>query len=195
MFKREYIGVSITEFLSDLVDITGNHTEAEALLDEVIDAYQIEYYEEQQVLHGEKTREQVDKEREKRRSSRNHTNRLRRNMIAAGRAQPLNTSPHHIVACDDSRAIRARALLTQVGIGIDDEANGVFLPMYKIHTPHPDMPNAYAHLPVHTDIYYLNITAALTVESNNPEGIEDVLRDIAEQLTDGTFPLHEKAEV
>jgi hypothetical protein len=91
--------------------------------------------------------------------------------------------------------MRARALLDQVGIDIDDEVNGVFLPMYKRHTPHPDLPEAYAHLPVHTDIYYLNITDALMSEQNDREGTEDVLRDIARQLTDGTFPLRQRTEI
>jgi hypothetical protein len=34
----------------------------------------------------------------------------------------------------------------------------------------------------------------LDEERGNKEGVEDVLRDIAKELTDGAFPIHESME-
>ena len=192
--EKEYIGVTTTELLDDLIDITGSHTEAELLLDDVISAYEIEYLEELKVIRGEKTREQFEAEREKRRLGRIHSNRLRDNMIAAGRFQAPNTSTHHIVAWDDERAIRARQILEQVGIHVDDEVNGVYLPMYKKNTPHRDMPNAYAHAGIHTRIYYINITTLLKEVEGNKNEIEATLRTIGESLSKGTFPINTEIE-
>lgn len=192
MPKRRYVEVTVSELLSDLNRITDDRTVAKGLLDEVIETYQTEVQEKLAVKAGKKTQEQVDTDRIKRRGSRYHTNKLRKNMIAAGKTRFKNSSPHHIVAWNDYRAEEARNILAQVGIGIDDAVNGVFLPMYRKHTPHPDMPDAHAHLTVHTDIYYLNIEELLREEQGDKEGIKAVLKDIAEELTDGTFPLHEK---
>ena len=193
MYKeKEYIGGTTTELLDDLIDITDSHTEAELLLDDVISAYEIEYLEELKVIRGEKTREQLEQERENRRLGRIHSNRLRDNMIAAGRFQPSDTSVHHIVAWGDKNAEGARFILEQVGIHVDDEVNGVYLPMYKKHKPHLNMPNAYAHSETHTVAYYLNITTLLEQGEGNKSETEAILRRIGENLSKGMFPLKKK---
>ncbi|MBQ1782598.1 MAG: AHH domain-containing protein [Gammaproteobacteria bacterium] len=191
--ETKYIEVDPNELRHNLTALTGDATRASALLRDVVHAYETEAAEEILVRKGIKTREQVDNERRARIIGRSHSVRLRENMIAAGRKGPPNAAAHHVVAWDDKRANEARAILKQVGIDIDDEANGVFLPRWRRHTPHPTMPNAYAHLPVHTNVYFLNVTTMLREEFNaegSQEDLKDVLRDIAKRLTNGTFPLH-----
>lgn len=190
--QTEYIEVDPIELHKNLTALTGDSTRASALLRDVVHAYETEAAEEILVRKGIKTREQVDNERRARIQGRSHAVRLRENMIAAGRKAPPNTSAHHIVAWDDKRANEARAILKQVGIDINDEANGVFLPRWRKHTPHPSMPDAYAHLPVHTNVYFLNVTNMLREEfdaEGSKDDIKDVLRDIAKRLTNGAFPI------
>lgn len=196
MHEYEYIGVSISEVLEGLTEITGSHTESECLLDEIIEEWEIEYADALKVKKGEKTPEQVAKEREYRRLSQQHSNRLRRNMEAKGRFRPPNSSTHHIVPWNDSdeNAEIARTLLEQVGIHFDDEVNGVYLPRDRNYVPHPDMPNAYAHSIVHKRIYYFNIATLLIQEEGDRKGVEAVLRDIALELEKGTFPLNKRIE-
>ena len=64
----------------------------------------------------------------------------------------------------------------------------------KIH-PHPQMPNAYAHSEVHTNIYYLNVEDSLAMEKGDKIGIQETLKDIADELTEGEFPLHTRIGV
>jgi hypothetical protein len=194
MTEYKYIGVSISEVLEGLIDITGSHTESEYLIDEIVREYELEYADALKIKKGEKTPEQVAKEREYRRLSQKHSIKLRRNMEAAGRFGPVNTDAHHIVAWWDEGAEIALTILEQVGIHVDDEVNGVYLPSNSKYVPHPDMPNAYAHSKVHTDIYYLNITELLAQERGNKKGVESVLRQIGKELTEGVFPLHELDE-
>lgn len=194
MVEYRYYGVSISEALEGLLEITGSQTESEYLLDEIVREWEIEYADALMVKKGEKTPEQVAKDREYRRLSRKHSARLRRNMEAAGRFRPNNASTHHIVpwGSQDKNAKIARRLLVQVGINFDDEVNGVYLPRDSNYVPHSGMPNAYAHSTVHTEVYYLNIATLLAEEDGDRKGIEDVLRDIGEQLEDGTFPLKDE---
>lgn len=196
MTEYKYIGVSISEVLEGLIDITGSHTESEYLIDEIVREYELEYADALKIKKGEKTPEQVAKEREYRRLSQKHSIKLRRNMEAAGRFGPVNTDAHHIVPWNagDDNAKMARRILEQVGIQVDDEVNGVYLPRNSKYVPHPKMPNAYAHPIIHKRIYYLNIAALLDKEKGSKEGVESVLRDIAKELTDGTFPLNELIE-
>lgn len=131
-----------------------------------------------------------------------HRKQIRKNVEAAlrqdGLAMPVNIDVHHLVACLDIRAERARAILRQYGIDIDSIINAVCLPKNLKYVPHPDMPNAYAHTPVHTSIYYVNITFLLVGLVKNPETTQEkiiaLLRDIAKQLTEGTFPLHARLD-
>ncbi len=192
MTARKYVEVSITELLDDLNQLTDDRLLSKSLLDEVVETYETEARERILVKDGIKTPEQFEKEKKGRNESRYHTRKLLKNMLAAGRVKPKNTSPHHIVAWNEPRAMRARAILSQVGIDVDDEVNGVFLPMYRKHLPHSDLPNAYAHLPVHTDMYYINITDLLRSETGDKEGVKAVLKDIAEELSEGTFPIHQR---
>jgi|GEM_PF-5444294 len=133
---------------------------------------------------------QILLERMKAREGRKHYKTLSRNLGA----RPANTAAHHIVSWYDEAAGASRQILRRFGIDIDSSANGVYLPRFKRHLPHPDMPDAYSHSEIHTKDYYLNITQMLTDESSLPnttkEDIEEVLRDIANELQNGSFALH-----
>lgn len=203
MYKEQYIGVSITEYLEDLKYITNDHTEAEYLCDETLDAFQIDYEEYQKFVRGEITKEKYEKERAKRNEGRRHSYRLRKAMLDQVEKKPFNTSTHHIVSWDDNRAKRVRVILENVGIDIDDAINGVFLPMYVKHTSHPNMPDAYAHSKIHTEKYYLNIEVLLVNaymenigdKDGQRKAVENELLLVAEKLLKGEFPLHERINV
>lgn len=67
-------------------------------------------------------------------------------------------------------------------IGINDAINGVFLPYGKdIAT------KAINHYYIHTDKYYRAVNTALEGKVTIEE-VEKALRDIANQLLNGTFP-------
>lgn len=142
-----------------------------------------------------KTEAQILFERMKAREGRKHYKKLRQNLGA----KPANTAGHHIVSWYDEGAKAARQILRRFGIDIDSEENGVYLPRFKKHIPHPKMPEAYAHSEVHTEKYYLNITILLEAEANIPgatkEDIAAVLSEISEELKRGAFPLHERVSV
>uniref|UniRef100_UPI0009DC16A9 RHS repeat-associated core domain-containing protein n=1 Tax=Chitinilyticum litopenaei TaxID=1121276 RepID=UPI0009DC16A9 len=53
---------------------------------------------------------------------------LGQNMEKAGIPRPKNTTPHHIAGDTGQAAQPGLAILKKHGIGVDDAANGVFLP-------------------------------------------------------------------
>ncbi|GAA5445403.1 hypothetical protein Misp06_03606 [Microbulbifer sp. NBRC 101763] len=118
---------------------------------------------------------------------------LRENMVNAKRPLPDNTDAHHIVPAKENRAWAkdyaqaARAILRRWGIPINHEANGVALPT-KSTVPVKSLPNAYPHKKVHTKVYYLNIVDQLS-EAHDRETCIDTLREIGEDLEDGTYPI------
>jgi len=71
-------------------------------------------------------------------------------------ARPAGTAAHHIVAWDDPRAAVARSVLQRFGIGIDDAANGAFLPR-NLRIPG----TGTAHSIIHTDAYYKRVAQLL----------------------------------
>ncbi|MBQ1784208.1 MAG: AHH domain-containing protein [Gammaproteobacteria bacterium] len=118
---------------------------------------------------------------------------LARNMAKVGRLKPgSDVEAHHVVAkkvpndwCDASRDI-----LRAVGLDLDHEANGVWLPSYKRHVPHPLYPFAYAHRPVHHKEYFFNVQAWLTdtiADGLDRQAVTTTLRAIGERLQTGTF--------
>lgn len=119
---------------------------------------------------------------------------LAENMQSTGRGErPGSTAAHHIVSWNDQRASKARLRLAAFGIDIDNEVNGVYLPLHKAHIPMKSLPNAYAHSTVHTEKYYLNVEFLIeesVLEGLGHRGIVDTLRDIADDMQDGQFPLH-----
>jgi hypothetical protein len=112
--------------------------------------------------------------------------RLSRHLKATGIKRPPNVAAHAIVSGDKPEAKAARKILAKWKIRIDDPDNGVFLPRDVRFIPHPDLPDAANHAKVHTDEYYVNITAMLE-QTTSARGCRDVLRLIAKELKDGTL--------
>lgn len=84
---------------------------------------------------------------------------LGNNLIKAGFIRQAGDQAHHIVAGSAKMAAPAQAVLRNVGIEIDEAANGVFLPKAASGT-------ASAHNGDHTNAYYDAINAALAKFAN-----------------------------
>jgi len=107
--------------------------------------------------------------------------------------KPKHTAGHHIVALADRRAEQALRILLKWGVDFNDEANAVYLPQFKKHVPHKSMPDAIAHSQTHTEVYHQNVVSLL-VDIDKISGVirDDILktlREIGEDLQDGTFPI------
>lgn len=106
---------------------------------------------------------------------------LRRNLVAEGDKEPVyKHAAHHIVAGNSKKAEDARAILKKYGIGINDAVNGVFLPTEK------GVSNAAYHPSLHTNEYYDKVYDNLR-EARSREEVEFILKDIKQQLLEGTF--------
>lgn len=106
---------------------------------------------------------------------------LRESLVAAGKQVPdYDNAAHHIVAGTSQNAVEARKVLENCGIDINDAANGVFLPTVK------DVTDAAYHPSLHTDAYYRKVSEMLKGVTQKEDAL-DILADIADQLTNGTF--------
>ncbi len=102
--------------------------------------------------------------------------RLRASLSAVGQIARIGDEAHHIVAAGARGAEQARDLLAAFGIGIDDAANGVFLPN-KVHRK------------IHTAEYYKSVTERLSQATNKDEAMEilsKIRRELEEQATKAT---------
>jgi hypothetical protein len=79
-----------------------------------------------------------------------------------------------ITRCNKTYAIEAREILKKFGIGINDAANGVFLPGAK-------------HASTHTGNYFKAVTNALKGATTKSQA-EQILRSIGQGLQNGAFP-------
>ncbi|SBS26216.1 hypothetical protein MSP8886_00536 [Marinomonas spartinae] len=192
--QREYQEVSIQDLEEDILSVTGDAVHAKS----TAQAYAIYY--KNVVTSSIKYRkgyisdsELVYSRNVQWEHMRAHSKKLAENMRKAGRGdKPEGTAAHHIVSWNDIRASKARLRLAAFGIDIDHEANGVYLPLHKAHIPMKSMPRAYAHSTIHTEKYYLNVEFLIDEaiqEGLGHRGILDTLRDIANGLQKGTFPI------
>lgn len=110
--------------------------------------------------------------------------RLGANLVRAGIAQPAETAAHHIVAGGAARSAPARAVLQRFGIGIDEAANGVFLPQ-NLKSLNPA--GAAVHSTVHTDRYYAAVNQLLGRATSRQQVIQS-LAYIRQRLLSGGFP-------
>lgn len=119
----------------------------------------------------------------------NHRRTLARNLDAqSGLPRPEHACAHHIVAGQDKRAKDSRDVIFKWGVGINDADNGVYLPRFK-NVPVPSMPDAPIHGPIHTDRYHGAVALRLIFEEpQEAEACRGILRDIKEELIDGSFP-------
>ena len=103
-------------------------------------------------------------------------------MEKAGRNKPTdyNVAAHHIVAGNSKYAVEARKILEKFKIGINHEANGVFLPTTKGVT------NSTYHPSMHDTDYYRKVDSLLSKAMSRDDAIA-ILRGIAEELKNGTF--------
>lgn len=95
---------------------------------------------------------------------------------------------HHIVPFNEDRGFAqpyakdSRKILSDVGIGLNDSENGVYLPHLKNTT------NESYHPEIHTKIYYEEVYNRLLPLSGDKDKIENELSDIALELKNKTFP-------
>lgn len=106
------------------------------------------------------------------------------NLINSGITRAANTAAHHIVAggSQNVNAQLSRQILKRAQIGIDDAANGVFLPQNLNFV----QPPAATHSILHTNRYYLNVYSRLSNVPTSQVGNELLL--IRNELLQGIFP-------
>ncbi|HEX5749058.1 MAG TPA: SpvB/TcaC N-terminal domain-containing protein [Archangium sp.] len=100
---------------------------------------------------------------------------------AAGIVRPTQSAAHHIVAGSASSAAPARAVLQRFGIGINDAANGVFLPANRASA---NAAGAAVHSTVHTQAYYDAVNGMLSQATTREQALE-VLSAIRQALLTG----------
>ncbi len=113
------------------------------------------------------------------------TRNLARNMEKAGITRPANTTAHHIVPVTLKKlpgAEEARAILVKFGIGLENAANGVYLP-----TSFDDAVKAANHGSVHTKKYYEELLKRLDT-TKSKEDVLIILDAIRKELLTGKFP-------
>lgn len=102
-------------------------------------------------------------------------------LLEAGKKPLDGEVPHHTVAHSDIRAERAREILRDFDMKLDEAPNGVFLP----GTPKaPNPMNKAVHSKVHTNEYYKVLTERLGDAKSKEEAIK-ILEGIAKQLEHG----------
>ena len=99
----------------------------------------------------------------------------------SGFVREIGDAAHHIVAGGAQAASEARTILQNFGVGINDAANGVFLPATKALAQAGD---AVAHAAVHTNEYYNSVTTALQ-QATSRQDVIDILSRIRGSLLNG----------
>lgn len=109
---------------------------------------------------------------------------LGQNLVNSGTARPAKTAAHHIVAggSNNADAVSARQKLVNVGLGINEAANGVFLPCRAGSTA----PGAW-HPSLHTNTYFANVWARIQ-NATTKQQVIDLIAGIRQQLLNNTFP-------
>jgi cyanophycinase-like exopeptidase len=106
---------------------------------------------------------------------------LGRSLEAAGHTRPPGSAAHHIVAGGADDAEPARRVLANFGIGINDAANGVFLPASKNS---PNVMGAAVHASLHTKRYYKAVNKLLSTAKTR-ERVLAILAGIRQKLLAG----------
>lgn len=106
---------------------------------------------------------------------------LGRALVAAGHVRPPGSSAHHIVAGSAQRAGQARTILQRFGIGINDAANGVFLPATRASV---NPTGAAVHSTLHTNHYYQAVNQILGAATTRAD-VEAALNVIRQALRSG----------
>lgn len=106
---------------------------------------------------------------------------LSKALEAAGHSRPVGTAAHHIVAVHAKSAAEARKILRRFGIGINDAANGVFLPRSRLAV---NPGGSTVHSSVHTKNYYAFVNRSLKSVRSRAE-VEGKLKQIRQMLLNG----------
>ncbi len=186
--EPEIVYLDEKELLEGLLQITqGNLGAAHSLLGQVFDVTQEMLQPKLKELAGNLKAELHNAENRV-------TKQFKASMSKYPGLRPEDMDLHHLASWRHSRAAKALRILIQFGIDPHSAANGAYLPRSRGHTPHPDMPNAYAHNRIHTNMYHDNVffvlDRAASVPGATKEDIEEALQDIARSLQAGTFPIH-----
>ena len=103
--------------------------------------------------------------------------------------KPAGYAAHHIVPFKEDRpfsrpyAERARKILADEKIGLNDSSNGVYLP----HSSNVKNNKEAYHREIHTGKYYENIYYRLVPFKKNKIALENELKKIAIELQNDTF--------
>jgi hypothetical protein len=106
---------------------------------------------------------------------------LGRSLEAAGHTRPPGSAAHHIVAGNAERAEPARRILQEFGIGINDAANGVFLPATG---KSPNAMGAAVHASLHSNRYYTTVNKMLGQAQTRDQAL-GILARIRRMLLEG----------
>lgn len=113
------------------------------------------------------------------------TRKLARNMAKAGIDRPAGTAAHHIVPAGLKKfrsAEKARAILSKFGIGVENAANGVYLP-----SRFDDAVKAAYHGTLHSKRYFDEVLKRLQKARSKEEALV-ILNQIRKELLAGNFP-------
>ena len=100
---------------------------------------------------------------------------LAENMKKIGRLKPAaNYVAHHIIPFEAKKAEKARQIISNFGIDINDASNGAWL-------------SDVYHQTLHTNKYYDEITERLSICTTKEE-VRETLKQIQKMLENGTFP-------
>ncbi|BFM16727.1 hypothetical protein R50073_29100 [Maricurvus nonylphenolicus] len=162
--------------------------------------YQLALYQQGNRPTDNETEDQLDSRLDRLESEGHHpTKDLQRNMSAVGDVAPdKNCSCHHVVPghgrmiknkitgryVQSPDAIDARTKLHELGIGINDPSNGVWLPSGMGYVPHWAMKSALPHSRIHTTAYEKHVLGKLEPAMSEQAG-RQVLKGIRAGLTDG----------
>ncbi|MER6591182.1 SpvB/TcaC N-terminal domain-containing protein [Micromonospora purpureochromogenes] len=105
-------------------------------------------------------------------------------LTAANVVRPAETAAHHIVASGAKAAAPARAHLTSLGVGINEAANGVYLPRF-VSSANPL--GAAVHSTTHSPAYYAEVNR-LILQTKTAAEARNVLAYIGKQLAAGPWP-------
>ncbi len=107
---------------------------------------------------------------------------LGKNLEETGKPCPgSGYDAHHIVAFDSPRAAEAREILKKFGVDVNSGDNGVWLPGEEGAGP------GAIHPRIHTARYYEEVNRLLRACQSREE-VQEVLKNIGEQLSKGTLP-------
>lgn len=115
--------------------------------------------------------------------------------LARNEMQPDGTDAHHIVSRTHKLAKQSRTLLFGWRIGIDDAANGVFLPAVA-NANIPGLEKANAHDPIHTKLYHTTVASRLV--GRDPDSAAEgraELQAMREDMIAGVFPYKKPPKV